>query len=247
LLYAIDATYGWSRGMRAISHALLAEEIAEPQKILEIGCGTGTFLQEIAHTQHDQLLVGADRHPLALAHAQQRAATDATDNALPTVQFVQSDLQQLPFADQQFSLILAFDVYDQKGVTLAMALQESHRVLQVGGQLLLRVSAYPWLMGVHDAAFNTAQRFRRRTLLQALTCAGFSPVRITYANALLAPPVIALRLLQRWSLLPHTSKLYTDSFTNHLLAALLHGEARWLRHHNLPGGISLYVQARKEA
>ncbi len=233
--------------MRAISHALLADELAKPLTILELGCGSGTFLQEIARARQQDLLIGTDRHPLALAHASHVLAEQPENVYLPAVQFVQSDLHQLPFADQRFRLLLAFDVYDQKGVDLALALQESYRVLQREGQLLLRVSAYPWLMSVHDTAFNTGQRFRRQTLVAALQRAGFSPVRITYANTLLAPAVILLRLLQRWSFLPHSSALYTDSRANRLLATLLHGEARWLRHHNLPGGISLYVQARKEA
>ena len=232
--------------MRAINHALLADELAQPETILELGCGAGTFLQELARRQQHDLLIGTDRHPLALAHVGQMGRAEAKSAHLPTVQFVQSDLHQLPFPDQRFRLLLAFDVYDQKGIDLARALQESYRVLQTEGHLLLRVSAYPWLMSIHDEAFNTAQRFRRQTLVAALRCAGFSPVRITYANTLLALPVIALRLLQRWTLLPHSSTLYTDSLTNRLLAALLHGEAHWLRHHNLPGGISLYVQARKE-
>lgn len=231
--------------MRAISHALLADALAMPLTILELGCGTGTFLQEVAARSQHGLLVGTDRHPLALAHACHQVAEQPQSADLPPVQFVQSDLHQLPFPDQRFRLLLAFDVYDQKGVDLALALQESYRVLQREGQLLLRVSAYPWLMSVHDEAFNTAQRFQRQTLIGALEGAGLSPVRITYANTLLAPAVILLRLLQRWALLPHSSALYTDSLTNRLLAALLHGEAHWLRHHNLPGGISLYVQARR--
>ncbi len=231
--------------MRSISHALLADQVPQSAAILELGCGTGIFLQELTASSHPQLLVGTDRHPLALAHASHLVAEQPKSVDLPTVQFVQSDLHQLPFPDQRFRLLLAFDVYDQKGIDLPLALQESYRVLQPEGHLLLRVSAYPWLMSVHDEAFHTAQRFRRQTLIGALQRAGLSPVRTTYANTLLAPAVILLRLLQRWSFLPHNSTLYTDSRANRLLAALLHGEAHWLRHHNLPGGISLYIQARK--
>ncbi|MCB0190177.1 MAG: class I SAM-dependent methyltransferase [Caldilineaceae bacterium] len=242
LLYATDEINGWSQGMRAITHALLTPNSARYQNILEVGCGAGVFLHEWARFYGQTQLVGTDRNPLAIGHARQQNAAAVTDS---TVRFVQSDLHQLPFNDATFDLILALDALDQQGVLLAQALHESYRLLGRGGELLLRVSAYPWLMSVHDVAFNTAHRFRRQQLLTVLAEHHFVPLRITYANSLFALPVIGIRLLQRWSLLPHRTEFYQASLSNQLLAAALHWEARWLRHHNLAGGISLYVLARK--
>ncbi|MEZ4679209.1 MAG: class I SAM-dependent methyltransferase [Caldilineaceae bacterium] len=250
LLYAIDADYGWSCGMRAITHSLLADFPAPSPRgaaILEIGCGAGTFLHEVAYHWPEAVVVGTDLHPLALAHASRSPGRGMEVTSQSVVEFAQSDLTRLPFSDGQFQLLLALDVYDQQGVHLAAALAESWRVLAPAGHLLLRVSAYPWLQSDHDRAFQTAHRYGRTALTAAVQAAHFRPLRVTYANSLLAVPVIGLRLLQRWRLLPHTPGLYTDPWSNRVLAAVLRWEARWLRQHNLPGGISLYLIARKEA
>ena len=236
LLYTMDDDYGWSQGMRAISHALLAQELA-PTTILELGCGSGQFLHELRRQQPQAQLVGSDLNPAALSHAQHRTSG--------AVALTQADLAHLPFADQHFALVLAFDVYDQHGVQLHEALAESLRVLCAGGLLMLRVSAHSWLEGAHDRAFNTGRRYHAQEVVDALRVAHFTIKRVTYANSLLAPVVIPVRLLQRWGAVGLTTDLYTDSRANKALATALRWEAQWLQQHNLPFGISLYILARK--
>jgi len=239
LLYAIDEEYGWSQGMRAINHALLASHIGPGATILEIGCGSGQFLAELAQRQPLAQVVGLDLNGQALRHAQQRAVTNSA--------LMQANLLALPIADQSIDLVTAFDVYDQAAVALVAALAESRRILRSTGLLLLRVSAYPWLEGAHDRAFNTGQRYQAQEVVTALRAVGFTILRVTYANTLFAPLVIPLRLGQRWGLVGLTPQLYTDTGANRALAAALDWEAQWLHHHNLPFGISLYVLARKSA
>ena len=222
--------------MRTISHALLAQALA-PTTILELGCGSGQFLHELHQQQPQAQLVGSDLNPAALSHAQGRNGG--------SVALTQADLAHLPIADQHFALVIAFDVYDQRGVQLDEALAESRRVLRTGGLLMLRVSAHPWLAGAHDRAFNTGRRYHAREVVDALCTAHFTIQRVTYANSILAPAVIPLRLLQRWGVVGLTADLYTDSRANQALATALRWEARWLQQHNLPFGISLYILARK--
>ena len=111
--------------------------------------------------------------------------------------------------------------------------------------MLLRVSAYSWLQGAHDAAFNTGHRYEPPTLLAALKAADFKIARVTYANTLLASPAIALRLLQRWHILALSDSTYTSPWINCLLTMALRLESRWLQKRNLPLGLSLWVLARK--
>lgn len=244
MLYALDEHYGWGQGMREITLALLANRITAEHKILELGCGSGNQLRALQQHARPSLAIGMDRHPLALAYAAQpQGGIDATMSG--NVQFVQSDLHHLPFSDSSFDVVIGLDVFDQIGVQLAWALTESHRVLQREGFLMLRVSAYSWLMSGHDRAFNTGQRFNTMPLVNAVTDAGFAVVRSSHANTLFAPPVIMLRLLERWLGWSYQRKLYTNSFSNRLLVNALREEARWLRHFNLPFGISLYLLAKK--
>jgi SAM-dependent methyltransferase len=237
LLYADDHTYGWSAGMRAATHALLAHINLPDGPLVEIGCGGGQLLAEL-HTHHaGRTVVGCDLHPLALAHARTVAP--------PSVSLTQAALPHLPWLEKSIALIVALDVFDQQGVELSEALAEVYRLLQPDGALLLRVSAHPALYGAHDVAFHTGQRYTYHQVQRALLDAGFAIQRLTYANALLSPPVAALRLVQRWGMWPWRAESYQHADLHQLSAWLLQQEARWLRRRDLPWGLSLCALARK--
>lgn len=236
LLYAMDQAHGWSQGMRVITHALLRADWPHRGSVLEVGCGAGTFLRELQERYPQSRCIGIDRNGFALPYAEQQPVD---------LYLAQGDLQQLPFADNQFDLIVALDAFDQRAVNLHQAFRESWRLLQPNGLLLVRVSAYSWLHGDHDEAFNTGRRYQQQELTTALHSGGFHLERMTYANSLLALPVIIQRLLQRWQLLAFSSHHDTAPVINNLVARLLRWEARLLQTINLPFGISLYVLARK--
>jgi SAM-dependent methyltransferase len=238
-LYRNEERSGWSVGMRAITRSLIAQATLPDGPAAELGCGGGHVLAELGSLLPGRLLTGMDLHPQALSHAAQVTGDAA--------HLTQAHLHRLPWPDDAFALLLALDALDQRGVRLTLALREAWRVLAVDGVLLLRVSAGPWLLGPHDVAFNTGRRYTRRTLDQALRRTGFTPERVTYANSVLAAPIAALRLLQRWRLLPFAPSLYNTPGIDALLAAALRCEARWLERHDLPAGLSLYVAARKSA
>lgn len=222
--------------MRAITLALLEHPATILGPILELGCGAGDLLAELATHHLTKPILGADINPLALSYASRLLQP-------PTLTL--ADLQQLPFAGASVGLVLALDAIDQSGVDPVAALCESWRVLQPQGLLLLRVSAHPWLRSAHDTAFNTGRRFTSAELNQMLCAVGFHPIRMTYANALLAPAIILVRLLQRWQILPFREEHYTAPLINRLLALVLQLEALWLQDHNLNFGVSLCVLAQK--
>lgn len=234
----MDEVYGWGRGMRAISHALLANLMPVTGPILELGCGSGVFLRQLNAQRPAQSGIGLDTNGLALGYAHRQVGGSP---------LVQADLRRLPFAAERFRLLIALDVLDQNGINLQQALRECRRVLQPDGLLFLRLSAHRWLQSEHDTAFNTGRRYNKQEVQTLLAQTHFAPIRITHANMLLAPPVILLRLLQRWRLAPLTVYDYQQTLANRLLLVALRGEARWLRRYNLPFGISLYILARKEA
>jgi SAM-dependent methyltransferase len=237
LLYAGDQGYGWSEGMRAVTHALLADVTLPDGPVVEVGCGGGQLLVELAERYPARLVIGADLHPLALAHAH---------NFLrPAIALTQASLPQLPWGNHQGALLLALDVFDQQGIELGAALAESYRLLRSDGALVMRVSAHPSLYGAHDLAFHTGQRYTLDQVQAALLQVGFAVQRITYANTLLALPVAAMRLAERWGLLPWQPATYQQSRLHQVAAWLLHREAAWLRHADLPWGLSLCAIARK--
>lgn len=237
-LYQLDRVNGWSIGMRAVTHALLDRVSLPAGPMLELGCGSGVFNAELQRRYPHRPVLGVDLHSLALAYARQAGREPPT--------LVRADLQRLPFEPESVSALLALDTFDQHGVNLRAALSESWRILRPQGMLLLRVSAHPWLEGEHDTAFNTGRRYRRAEMVHALEMTGFVAERVTFANTLLSPPLVALRLLQRWGGLALDDTSLAGSPANSLFARVLALEAQWLRSADFGFGISLYVLARKQ-
>ena len=233
-LYEAERSGGWNVGMRAASHAVLAPLALAPGPILEIGCGGGAFAAELAQGYPHAGVVGLDLRPEALAFAGAQGSRST---------WVQGNLLHLPFHDDSFALVIALDVVDQKGIDAGRALAGIRRVVRPNGAVLLRVSAHDWLYGPHDDAFNTGRRYGRAEFTALVRKAGFVPARVTYANSLLAPPIVAMRLLQRWRMIPLSRELYADDAMNRLLGAALRAEAGWLRRRDLPAGTSLFVVA----
>ncbi|MBA3534070.1 MAG: class I SAM-dependent methyltransferase [Ardenticatenales bacterium] len=221
--------------MRGITHTLL-EGIDFPNApIVEIGCGGGAFLGELKAHYPTRQAIGLDLNPVALAHTKQAV----------TASVMQANLHHLPLASEQCGAIIGLDVFDQQGVDLLAALRESQRVLQPGGILLLRVSAYDWLRGPHDVAFGTGRRYSASEVTDTLRAAGLELLRLTYANSLLLLPAILVRLAQQGGHTAVQAQLNTPPLLNTLFKAMLQSEAHWLRHASLPAGLSLYALARK--
>lgn len=240
LLYDARATGGWTAGMVRVTLAMLAGIVIRPGALVfEVGCGLGAVARALHYVYPAARVTGVELHPLALGGAQ--------TNGLPA--FVQGDLLQLPFPEQSADMLLALDAFDQVGVNLQHALAEAHRVLRPNGMLLLRVSAHPRLQGAHDVAFNTGRRYARPEVVDLLERAGYNTKRISYANTLLAPPTVALRLVDRarsrGTPAHRAAAIYGSTAANAAVHAALTLEAMWLRRANLPNGLSLLVLAEK--
>lgn len=118
-------------GMNRVYETLIAQaEIADGQRVLEIGCGTGNVTIRAVRVHPGAELVGLDPDPRALARAQ-RKARDLTG-----IRFEQGYSQELPFPDGQFDRVLSSMMLhhldeDVKARTAA----EVFRVLRPGGRL----------------------------------------------------------------------------------------------------------------
>ena len=235
-LYRMEDTNGWSQGMRRISLALLAGMPFIRGPVLDLGCGGGMFVRDLAATRPQALVVGLDLSATALTYAQTRSGGE---------RLLQGDGGILPLADKSIGLVTALDSFDQVSLDLDRALAEVRRVLRPGGVLLARVSAHPWLAGPHDLAFNTGRRWRLHDLAHHFQAAGLQVERTTYANSLLSPLIVAARLLQRWGDLSPKHLAEENALSNALLRRALVVEAAWLEQHRFPFGISAYLIARR--
>lgn len=109
---------------------------------------------------------------------------------------IQGSILELPFPDQHFDLVCAFDVIEHVEDD-ARAVSEMYRVCRPGGYLAITVPAYMFLWGRHDVI---NQHYRRYTLrqLKALTEAHKGKIiYATYFNSGLFIPIAGFRLLMR--------------------------------------------------
>jgi SAM-dependent methyltransferase len=237
-LYRLDRSHWWSTGMRAITHALLEGVLLPQGPLVEVGCGAGNFLRELATRNLGRTALGVEIHAEALALATQ---VQPGSNG---PYFLAGDAHWLPLPDRSCAAVVALDVLDQTGVVPGIALAECYRILRPDGLLLARVSAYDWLRGPHDVAYGTSQRYSTTSLRLLLSGGGFAVLRSTYANSLLLPLAAAVRLAERAGGRVNAMEQEMPPGIEASLKQTLQAEARWLRQRNLPAGLSLYVLAR---
>ncbi|MCL4465139.1 MAG: class I SAM-dependent methyltransferase [Chloroflexi bacterium] len=237
LMYRLEDEHWWYIGMREITHTLVhaANGNGHWRAVLDAGCGTGGTLSRLPAGSWG---VGVDFSPDALQLSRERGLK----------WLAQASVEDLPFADASFDLVLCSDVIYHLGVAEdTRALREFCRVLRPGGMAVIRVPAYNWLRGAHDAAVHTRHRYTRRELHRKMAAAGFEVVRTTHANTTLFPLALAKRLLEG-RLTPPVSELQSPSrLSNWLASQALRLEALMLSRIDLPWGLSVIGVARKPA
>jgi SAM-dependent methyltransferase len=253
-MYELERTYWWFAAKRRVSRTLLDaaaflpskdRQVASPRPlILDAGCGTGGNLEWLAARG---LACGVDRSETALRFCRRRAAAPTTPSTGITL--ICGELGRLPFADDTFDLVTAFDVLYHKWVTDdAAAMRELARTCRPGGYILITDSALPFLRGPHDEAYGGLRRYTRKTLRRVIEQAGCRVCRLSYFHFLLFPVIAAVRLKDR--LLNSPGQAESDlqpihPAINALLKSVGAVESALLRFVPLPIGSSIVCLARK--
>ncbi|RUL83382.1 class I SAM-dependent methyltransferase [Tautonia sociabilis] len=144
-----------------------------PITVLDVGCGTGQFGEQILRSLPNARVVGMDLVRAMLNGGSHRWARHR-EGLLP----VQGDSEHLPFASGSFDVVTcanSFHHYPDQG----RAVSEMNRVLKPGGRLML-IDGYrdaPWGWFIYDVCVETVEgdvhhcsRSRMRDLFAA---AGF--------------------------------------------------------------------------
>ena len=114
-------------------------KLASGQKILDVGCGTGTLAVQILRSFPTVQITGFDPDPKALARAKRKA-----DREGAAVRFDQGFADGLPYADASFDRVFSSMMFHhvETGEKEAM-LREVRRVLAPGGSFHLMDVAGP--------------------------------------------------------------------------------------------------------
>lgn len=228
-----DREHWWFRGRRAV---ILAEMrrwlgVGGAARLAEIGCGSGGLLPDLARFG---AVVGVEADPALRSVAGARGLA-VMAGRLPDA---------LPLEHGSLDAVGLFDVLEHVDDEAAALAAVRHR-LRPGGLLFVTVPAHPWLWSRHDEVLGHRRRYTRRTLRAALERAALRVERLTGFNALLAPAVIATRVLKRLTGAGGHDLARPPAALNGLLAACFGVEARLLALTTLPFGISLLAVARR--
>jgi SAM-dependent methyltransferase len=186
-LAQLEAGYFWFVTRSELIVGLANKYFPGARRFLEIGCGTGAVLREMAGSRHWERLVGSELHPSGLAHARGRLPSD--------VEFVQMDARDIPGVGV-FDLIGAFDVIEHIRDDEAV-LRGMRAATQAGGGTIITVPQHPWLWSNADDLAYHQRRYRRGELETKLLRSGFEISFSSSFTALLLPLMAASRLMSR--------------------------------------------------
>jgi SAM-dependent methyltransferase len=233
-LYEIEDRHWWFRSRRRLVAALL-RRAAPPStaRILDAGCGTGRNLVDYARLGAAE---GVDASAEAVEFCHRRGLSGVR----------RAPLEDLPFEDGRFDLIVATDVIEHLDDDVR-ALTELWRVAGPDARLAVTVPAYRWLWSAHDESLHHHRRYTAPRLAAAMRAAGWQPDVTTYLFATMLPAVAAVRGARRVAGDGDGAsdlELGPPSL-NRLLELPARGEARVIaRGGRLPAGVSVGMVAR---
>jgi ubiquinone/menaquinone biosynthesis C-methylase UbiE len=121
-------------GIDRLRQALLDQGDLRPgHRVLDIGCGTGTFAVMLKEQHPDLDVVGLDPDPQGLARARRKA-----ERAGISIRFDEGFSDALPYADASFDRVFSSFMFHHLGRDVKQqTLREARRVLKPGGRFEL--------------------------------------------------------------------------------------------------------------
>ena len=189
-LFEKEATYWWNVSKREMVFSLLRsmgflEGRRERGLAVDIGCGGGYTAGVF---ERHWRMVGADVSRDALQLCQRRGLR----------RLCQVDMTgfSLPFKTGSLDLVLALDVIEHVEDDIH-ALTECHRILKVGGLLIVTVPAFMALWSPWDEALGHRRRYDAFALAETIQKAGLSVKKLTYMFFFVFPVAVLIRGMKR--------------------------------------------------
>ncbi len=241
-MYRVEERYWWYVGMRRIARRVAPGlfRLGAGERLLDVGCGTGANLSDLAPPGSDVGGVGLDLSCEALRLCRRRGLS----------RLVLGRAEALPFRSGAFSGVSCREALGHVADD-ARALREIARVARSGAPVYLTVAALRAFAGEQDVATHVLRRYSAGELRRKAEAAGLRAGRSGYANFFLSPAIFVIRRL-RGLLLPkrETGAVRSEfhlapGLLNGPLAALLGLEAELLALIRFPFGVSAIYYGSK--
>ncbi len=168
------------------------------------------------------------------------------------ISIINGSILELPFKDDEFDLVCAFDVIEHVEDDL-LGINEMKRVCKRDGLIVLTVPAYMFLWSHHDEVNHHYRRYTLKNLKELVKKTDLYPVKGTFYNTLLFIPIAIFRLLSK--MIPEKlirkgagsdATLHnTSGLTSRILYQIFNLELSLLKLFNLPFGVSIFLSLSK--
>lgn len=234
-LYKHELNHWWFKTRRKLARTLIMRHTAGTAlEILDIGCGTGALLHELADVGH---VYGVDCSQTAVTYCKNRGIKNV----------ILGDITSIPFPDGQFDVVLALDVLEHIDDDTA-AVHEIRRVLKPNGVAIIFVPAFMFLWGSTDIVSEHKRRYTELSFVSTLKRGGLEVVRSSYFNFFLFLPITAVRLAARlFSRGGMNENDMGNSFINNVLHMIFSLEVRLLPYVSFPIGVSIMAVCKADA
>lgn len=242
--YHLERSHWWflARADILMTHISQIFQDRKDLKILNIGAATGRS-SELLTQFGDVMSVEYDKN-----------CYDFVKNTLD-IPIVNGSILDLPFEDEQFDLVCAFDVIEHV-IDDHLAVSEMRRVCKKNGVMCVTVPAFMFLWSEHDMVNHHYRRYTS-AILRGVFGKTDTNIFHSYFNFWLFFPIAVFRLIAK--VLPAKKKSNQEetgsdfgAFNNHFLNTLFYRIFRsenflLKRFINLPVGISILSSWRKNS
>lgn len=166
------------------------------------------------------------------------------------INVVDASIELLPFENNQFDLVCAFDVIEHVTNDKA-ALSEMERVCKPEGILCITVPAFKSLWSVHDEVNGHKRRYSKKGLKEIIVSRPMlKTLDIAYFNSILFIPIYIARKLSGFFNKKNQQSDFenfkTGTFTNRILKSIFGLEVSLLKSIRFPVGVSLIAVLKKQ-
>ncbi len=237
--YEFERNHWWFLARAEILEAYIKELGQKNLKILDAGTGTGANSKWLSNYGN---VTSMEFDEDCISYSKNKNGLD----------YVQGSLLELPFQNESFDLVCAFDVIEHiENHELAVA--EMKRVCKSGGRIFITVPAFQHLWSEHDEINHHFRRYTKENLNKLFENSNGEIAFSSYFNYRLYPIVLVARVIgklftssKKKSNLKSDFDKFSPGITNNLLRAIFKGEKNQIRKKKTyPFGVSLILEWKK--
>jgi len=209
-------------------------------KILDAGCGTGYFVNELKNMGYDAK--GFDYSDTAIELCKQR-------NLLINKDIFQMNIFDLKFEEESFDCIIlndvffAFEIEDANKIIINLK-----KILKKDGIFIGQTAAFKFLYSQNDIVAGTKYRYNKKEISNLLVKNNFKIEKLSYRNFIFFIPFAIKRLLDKKEVDRENAKSdlqKTSNFMNKILNVIFVIDNFFLKYINYPIGGTVFWMAKK--